>query len=121
MVIPKRDRLLEFYRRLMEAPHAATRDEALKQLTIILNEVEDELTSVPNDPGNWRYDDRIYPPQPDSMHTVPAHPHVVRFRSVGHNTYVGANGAIEIMSLDGTIELRKTGVDGRGVWELDPK
>lgn len=118
MVVPKRDRLREFYRRLTEAPHAASFEEALHQLTYILNAVEDELTGIPDDPGNWRYDDRLYPPQGDSMRAVPAHPDVTRFRSLGHNTFVGANGAIEIVSSDGTVELRKAGADGRGVWEL---
>lgn len=121
MGIPKRDRLREFYRRLMKAPAVATFDEALNQLTEILDEVEDELTGIPNDPGNWRYDERIYPPQRDSMHGVPGHPHLVRFRSLGHNTFIGANGAIEIVALDGTVEIRKPGADGRGAWELDPK
>jgi hypothetical protein len=39
MVVSKRDRLQEFYRRLMEAPRAATFDEALGQLADILNAV----------------------------------------------------------------------------------
>lgn len=118
MVVPKRDRLQEFYRRLMEAPHAATFDEALSQLTDIVNAVEDDLAGVPNDPGNWRYDGRIYPPERDSMRAVPAHPGVARFRSVAHNTYVGANGAIEIVSLDGTVEFRKPGANGLGIRDL---
>ncbi|HST62973.1 MAG TPA: hypothetical protein VLK84_29970 [Longimicrobium sp.] len=121
MEVSKRERLHEFYRRLAEAPHATTSDEALSQLTSILNEVEDELTGIPNDPGNWRYDERIYPPQHDSMHGVQGQPRAVRFRSVGHNTYIGANGAIEIVSMDGTVELRKPGADGRGVWDQDPQ
>lgn len=115
MVVSKRDRLQEFYRRLMEAPRAATLDEALGQLTAILNAVEDELAGVPNNPGNWRHDGRIYPPERDSMRASPARPGVTRFRSLAHNTYIGANGAIEIVSLDGTVELRKPGADGRGI------
>lgn len=121
MEVPKAERLREFYRRLMEAPAAATRDEALSQLASILDAVEDELTGIPNDPGNWRYDNRIYPPQQDSMRGVIGHPGVAQFRSVKHRTNVGANGSIEIVLLDGTIELRKAGADGRGVWELDSK
>jgi hypothetical protein len=121
MVVPKRERLQEFYRRLMEAPRAATFDEALSQLTAILNAVEDELAGVPSEPGNWRYDGRIYPPEPDNMRTVPAHPGVARFRSVAHNTYIGANGAIEIVSVDGATEFRKPGADGRSLWDHDPR
>ena len=119
MVVPKRDRLEEFFRRLLQAPSAETLDEALRQLINILNAVEDELTTTPYDPDQWRHDERIYPPQPDNMHEVPGHPHVKRFRSLGHNAYIGANGSIEIVSLDGTAELRKNGVDGRGVWDLN--
>lgn len=119
MVVPKRDRLREFYRRLMAAPAAATFDEALDQVTTILDAVEDELTGIPNDPANWRHDERIYPPQQDNLRPVAAHPQVARFRSVRHSTYIGTNGAVEIASTDGTVELRKPGMDGRGVWELD--
>lgn len=117
--VSKRERLQEFYRRFAQVPHAATLDEALSQLTNILDMVEDELTGTPNDPANWRYDERIYPPQRDSMHAVQEHPHVARFRSVAHNTFIGINGAIEIVSLDGTMELQKPGADGRGVWNQD--
>jgi hypothetical protein len=119
MVVPKRDRLQEFYRRLTEAPHAATFHEALGQLTTILDAVEDELAAVPNKPGNWRSDGRIYPPQPDSIREVLAHSGTARFRSRAHNTYIGANGAIEIVSLGGTVEFRKPGADGRGIGDQD--
>ena len=121
MEVPKAERLREFYKRLMEAPAAATFDEGLRQLVSILDAVEDELSGVPHDPNNWRRDGRIYPPRPDSMRMVSAHPRVTRLRSRKHSTYIGANGSIEIISLaDGTVELRKSGADGRGVWELDP-
>ena len=119
MGVPKRDRLAELYRRLAQVPRAATLDEALRMLTDILDRVEDELTGIPNDPCSWRYDERIYPPQRDSMRAVQGHPDVARFRSVGHNPFIGTNGAIEIVSLDVTIGLRKTGADGRGVWDQD--
>ncbi|HEX6040206.1 hypothetical protein [Longimicrobium sp.] len=121
MQVPKAERLREFYRRLADAPRSSTFDEAFTQLAGILDEVEDELTNIPNDPNNWRWDDRIYPPQQDNMGAVPGHPRVMRFRSVKHRTYIGANGSLEIVSLEGTIELRKPGLNGRGVWELDPK
>jgi hypothetical protein len=119
MGVPKSVRLREFFRRLLEAPGADTFDEAFQQLCNILNEVEDELTGIPYDPGSWHYDDRIYPPQEDSRRQVPGHPHVMRFRSLRHSTYLGVNGSVEIVSLEGTVELRKPGADGRGVWELN--
>jgi hypothetical protein len=121
MEVPKTERLAEFCRRLLSAPPAASRDEALTQLTNILNAVEDELTTIPYDPSRWLNDGRLYPPQPDSIREVPASPGVRRFRSRTHNTFIGGNGAMEIVRMDGTVELRKPGADGRGVWELDPE
>ena len=118
MEVPKRVRLEEFFSRLSAAPRAGTLDEALNQLTSILDAVEDEMTGILNSPKNWRDDGRIYPPQMDSMYVVPGHPQVRRFRSLGHNTYIGMNGSMEIIGLDGTAELSKLGVDGRAVWEL---
>jgi hypothetical protein len=118
MEVPKRERLEEFFRRLLAAPSAGSIDEALQQLISILNAVEDELTGTPYDPGKWREDDRIYPPQPDNMHAVPGHPRVTRFRSLGHSTYIGMNGSLEIVARDGTVELSKPGLDGRSVWQL---
>jgi hypothetical protein len=118
MQIPKAERLREFYRRLREAPDSASLDEALEQLTRILDSVEDEMFGVPRDPANWLRDGRIYPPQRDSARPVPDHPRVTRFRSRKHSTFIGANGAVEIVSSQGLVELRKAGADGRGVWEL---
>jgi hypothetical protein len=53
MDVPKRKRLDEVYRRLMNAPCAATADEVFRQLSNIINEVEDQWTSTPYDPSNW--------------------------------------------------------------------
>ena len=119
MEVPKRVRLEEFFRRLSAAPDAGSFNEAFAQLIAILEAVEDELTRIPNAPDNWRDDGRIYPPQVDNMHPVPDHPRVRRFRSLGHNTYIGANGAVEIVAVGGKVELTKAGLDGRYVWELE--
>lgn len=119
MEVPKRERLEEFFRRLLAAPKAGTFDEMYAQLCNVLNDVEDELTGIAHNPANWRDDHRIYPPKMDNVHSVHDHPRVKRFRSAAHNTYIGANGSIEIVALDGTAELSKSGLDGRGVWELD--
>lgn len=121
MEVPKAERLREIYRRLAQAPPAETFLEMRDQLADIVNAVEDQLTNIPHNPAEWRNDGRIYPPEPDSMRTVPAHPGVTRFRSLAHNTYIGANGAIEIVSLDGTIEFRKPGADGCNLWDHDPR
>lgn len=119
MEVPKRERLDEFFRRLVAAPSAGSFDDALTQLAKVLDAVEDELSGVANIPENWQSDQRIYPPQRDAAREVPGHPRVMRFRSRRHNTYVGENGSIEIVALSGRIEVRKPGLDGHGVWELD--
>lgn len=119
MDVPRRERLVEFLRRLSAAPNAATIDEALQQVVTIMNAVEAELTGAPNHPPNWREDGRMYPPQMDNMRPVPEHPRVKRFRTAGHNIFIGENGSLQIVALNGVVELEKPGADGRGVWELD--
>jgi hypothetical protein len=74
MEVPRRERLDEFFRRLVAAPSAGTADEAMEQLSNILDGVEDELTGIPNVPDNWREDGRIYPPQADHKRPVPGIP-----------------------------------------------
>jgi hypothetical protein len=97
MEIPKRERLDEFFRRLGQAPEAAGFEEAMMQIHNILTAVEDELTQIPNNPPQWASDGRLYPPQQDSMRPVPRHDLVRRFRSLGHNTFIGENGSIEVV------------------------
>jgi hypothetical protein len=113
------ERFSEFVRRLNEAPSASSADNALALLTSILNEVEDELAGVPYDPARWQTDGRLYPPQADSRRTVADRTDVVRYRSRAHNTYIAENGAIEIVAISGEVILRKTGADGRHVWDID--
>lgn len=119
MGVSKRERLVEFFRRLSEVPNAPTFDEALEQVATTMNATEDELKGGPNVPPNWREDGRMYPPQMDAMRPVPGHPRVQRFRTAGHNVFIGENGSLQIVALNGTIEVEKPGADGRGVWELD--
>lgn len=118
--LPKPERFAAFLDRLRSAPAAATFDEAYEQLCAILNEVEDALTSIPYNPENWQTDGRMYPPQPDSMREIPDRPAVKRFRSRGHNTLIGANGAIEIQLVNPANEVvfAKPGADGREVSQL---
>ncbi len=117
--VPKRERLEEFFRRLLAAPKTGTADQAMEQLSNILDQVEDELTGVPHAPENWQTDQRLYPPQKDAVREVPGYPLVKRFRSRRHNLYIGENGSIEIVDLSGRVEVRKPGLDGRGVWQQD--
>jgi hypothetical protein len=112
----KRVRFQEFLLRLESAPPAGSFDEAYLQICTILNAVEDELTSIPNNPETWQTDGRMYPPQMDNMRDVPDRPAVKRFRSRAHNTYIGTNGAIEIRSVDASGEqvlFSKPGADGK--------
>lgn len=115
-----RERLDEFFRRLIAAPAARNRDEALDLIGRILAEVEDELTGIPKDPDPPRRptDGRMYPPLADSIRDVPGKPQVKRFRSRAHNTLIGINGAIEIRAIPDKLQLTKAGADGRKVEEL---
>lgn len=56
MEVPKRERLNEFFRRLLAAPNAGTAEEAVMQLAHVLDAVEDELAGIPNVPENWETD-----------------------------------------------------------------
>lgn len=118
MELSKRARLEEAFRRLADAPDAMTADEMLAQFSNVLNEVENELTTIPHNPSSWASDGRLYPPQRDSVRQVAGHPNVTRYRSVRHNTVIGVNGSIEVSGTDGKVEFRKAGVDGRYVWDL---
>lgn len=114
-MLPKVDRLRIILDRLASAPRAATHAEAFDQLADVIDAVEDELTHIPRDPNAWQSDGRIYPPQLDARRDVDGRPDLARYRSVGHNTYLRDNGAIEIRALDGTVVFAKPGDDGRHV------
>lgn len=110
----KEDRLAEFFRRLTEAPAAQTADAAKELLAGVLNEVENEMTDIPYDPEQWASDGRLYPVLDDNWEDLPDGRWVGRSR--GHQTFVGANGAIEIKRRsDGHVEFAKPGADGKGV------
>lgn len=116
MSLPKHERLQEFYRRLTAAPPARNNEEMFVRYCTVLNEVEDELTHIPYDPSAWMTDGRLYPPQKDRMVRASTGD-VTVFRSRGHLTHLGDNGAIEIARVDGTVEFRKAGADGRHVYD----
>ena len=52
MEVPKRERLAEFFRRLLATPNATTFDEAVHQITSIMDAVEDERAGIPYNPEN---------------------------------------------------------------------
>lgn len=115
---PKQDRFAEFVKRLAAAPAAGSSEEAYDQLCAVLNEVEDEMTSIPCKPELWQTDGRMYPPQADSVREVEGHPRVKRFRSRAHSTFLGENGSIEIQAVPGAeVVFTKPGADGKGVWD----
>lgn len=107
-----------------------------EQLTNTLNEVEDELTPFPYNPADLdpskrrRATDRMYPVQDDNVNDIAEHPSVKQLTSAGQQTFIGANGAIEIRSkrradgsvavppMNGRLLFARPGVDGRGVWDL---
>lgn len=111
----KETRFVIFLERLAAKPSARTAQEALALLSGVLNEVEDELTEIPFDPGASATDGRMYPPQEDHARDVPERHDLVRYRSRGHNTYIRNNGAIEIQDLKKRVVFQKPGYDGAGV------
>jgi hypothetical protein len=119
---PKEERLAEFFRRLERATSASSFEEGYAQLCTILNEVEDELTGLPNDPQRWRTLGRLFPPQRDRMSTIEG-TEVKRFDSRRHVTFVGPNGAIEVRLSNnpGAVVFSKSGSDGRSICEICPR
>lgn len=116
----KHERFLEFLRRLAAAPAADSFASALGLLCETLNAVEDEWSGIPYDINHWETDGRMYPPQEDSLRDVPGRDGVKRFRSIGHNTLIALNGALEIREvISDDIVLQKHGADGRGIWEAE--
>lgn len=106
MDVPKQHRLAVFLERLAAAPAAGSAEEAFELIARTLNEVEDELTSIPYLPASWLTDGRMYPPQPDSLRDDPL-PEVDRYRSRGHYTRIHVSGAIRLEELSGRCLLDK--------------
>lgn len=116
MYVPKAERIAEFFRRLAALPPLADQASARRAIEATLNAVEDELSGVAFNPGNWRTDGRMYPVQDDNAADVQGSG-VLALRSRGHETFLAANGAIEIReSTNDKVVFTKAGADGRGVW-----
>jgi len=122
--VSKAERLTEFFRRLGLAEPASSFDDGYRLLCSTLDAVEDDLSGLPNEPDRWMTLDRMFPPRSDRMSSV-AGCDVRRFDSIGHITYIGLNGAIEIrskfrMSNAVVMHLSNAGSDGRTVRDLCP-
>ena len=113
--LTKAQRFAEFLRRLGAAPLASNFDEAYRQLCDTIDSVEDEMTSILNDPSQWMTDGRMYPPQFDNMVIAPGRPDLKQFRSRRHKTMIANNGAIEIRDLADRPIFSKPGADGLGI------
>ncbi len=110
-------RIQEFIKRLNNVQACSSGEEAFEMLAKVLNEVEDEFSSIPYSPHLWMTDGRMYSPQEDSRRTT-GNPDVIRYRNKGHNTFIGDNGSIKIVELRGKVIVNKAGLDGRKVDEL---
>jgi hypothetical protein len=114
----KHERLKEIFGRLEMAPAATNADEAVEQLTTIMDAVEDQFSGVPFNPESWQHDGRLYAPQGDSARSVPGSAHVTRYRTRRHNVFVAVNGALEVQTVASKdVVFSKPGADGRGVWD----
>ena len=121
----KSARLLEVFRRMKLAPAPSSFDEAYRLLCRTIDQVEDELTGLPNEPARWRESGRLHAPQRDRMSSI-ANCEVKRFDSLRHLTYIAPNGALEIRTkrlVSGAIlvHFSKPGGDGRSVSEVCPQ
>ena len=118
-LLSKAERLMIFRERLLAAPPVRTLKNARALLDATLNKVEDEFSGVPYNLQASDYDGRMYPPLDDNRKVISVKPKVDRFRSAGHDTFMGGNGAIKIvLRSDESTFLDKSGKDGRTIDEL---
>lgn len=112
----KGDRIAELVRRLEGSPAVSNADAALHLVTIVLEEIEDQYSGIPNDPSSPMADERIWPPIAKYHFAIESRPDLDGYRQRGHETIIGANGAIFIRSRkDARVILNKAGQDGRKV------
>src|SRR4051812_47394187 len=98
--IPSREiRLQEFFSRLERQSPFSTLDQAYTALVSTLEEVEDEMTGIENDPSRWQSDGRLSPPQQDHWVPEAGHPDITRMRSRRHYVLISATGALEIQDI----------------------
>ena len=124
MATTKRERILEFFKRLKAAGPFSTGSEALAELACVMTEVEDELSGIPKNPqaAAGPDDGRMYPPLDHTYVVLSPHSGVQIYKHVSHLTYltyIGENGALKITNrYDGAIEMDLSGGDGRTIDSL---
>jgi len=112
----KGERVAELVRRLEACPAAGNAEDALRLVTTVLEEIEDQHSGVPNDPSSPMADERIWPPIARYHFAIDGRPDLDGYRQRGHETILGTNGAILIRTRRGaSIILDKAGQDGRKV------
>lgn len=112
----KKERLAKVYRKLGKTGAASSHDEAVKQVSDALKDIEDHHSGVPEKPENWQTDGRMYPAQPDRIKKHSSRSDVTIHESKGHESHIGDNGAIHIKDKSGKLEFRKKGKDGKHVY-----
>jgi hypothetical protein len=119
--ITKQQRLEEVFRRLANAAPESSFEGAYQLLCKTIDQVEDELSGLPNEPDRWMELGRLSPPQTDRMSSVEGCD-VKRFDSRRHVTYIATNGAMEIRLIRDPVALfSKLASDGRGVCDVCPE
>ena len=112
----KGDRIAELVRRLEASPAVSNADDALRLVTTVLEKIEDQYSGIPNDPSSPMADERIWPPIAKYHFAIDGKPDLDGYRQKGHETIIGANGAIFILTRkDARVILNKAGHDGRKV------
>ena len=112
----KGERIAELVRRLEAAAPASNADEALNLVTSILEAVEDQHSGVANDPSSPFADERIWPPIARYSFAIAGRDDLDCYRQKGHETLIGAGGAILIRTrIETRVILDKPGRDGRKV------
>ena len=102
-------RLELFFRRLAEAPPAASAEEALRLVCRLIEEVEAEFCPVPREnPAPTDFTGRMYPPQADKIY--PGLDGSIKADTRRHRIYCAPDGRIAIIQKKfDTLVLNKPG------------
>lgn len=120
MAASKKERLDELYRRLRHKHPFASLSDARGALEIVMREVENELTDIPEavDPVTALTDGRMYPPHDDFL-VKTSSSDVLCFKHRARTlTFIAVNGAIRIASSENVSLVDLKGRDGRTVDDI---